>query len=326
MSKNFNEIKDKGSSGFSNDFSWSLSRDGVFKECKRKYFYDYYGYWEGWKSDAPELTRKIYVLKNLSNRFVWIGSLVHRIVRDLIFQKRARVPVNLSNVLRKLNKKLSEEFQFSKDKKYWIYSKKGGLIEHEYQWNVDSDDWEDLFELAKKCIVNFYNSEVFNTISKINPKQMLFIEDLLNFNLDDINVLLSVDFSYRLNESENLMKKKVSKIVVYDWKTGLMREDNGFDFQLALYSFYLMKKFNLSFEDIIALKYNLRYNVIEKYSVDKEKMDFVRNYVKRSANAMLSLLRDKKNNEAVIDDFPKTSDEDVCSKCKYRKICYPDDY
>ena len=48
-----------------NDFSWSRSRDGVFQDCKRRYFYQYYGAWGGWASDAPEDVRRLYILKGM---------------------------------------------------------------------------------------------------------------------------------------------------------------------------------------------------------------------------------------------------------------------
>jgi hypothetical protein len=33
-----------------NDFSWSRSRDNTFQECKRRYYYHYYGSWGGWEA------------------------------------------------------------------------------------------------------------------------------------------------------------------------------------------------------------------------------------------------------------------------------------
>ena len=37
-----------------NEFSWSRSRDATFHECRRRYFYQYYGAWGGWETTAPE--------------------------------------------------------------------------------------------------------------------------------------------------------------------------------------------------------------------------------------------------------------------------------
>ena len=50
-------------STFKNEFSWSISRDRVFQTCPRQYYFNYYGYWDGWETGAPAKTRQIYILK-----------------------------------------------------------------------------------------------------------------------------------------------------------------------------------------------------------------------------------------------------------------------
>jgi|GEM_PF-2784711 hypothetical protein len=59
---------------FKNEFSWSKTRDEIFKICPRQYWFAYYVFGNGWLKDAPERTRKIYVLKNLNNRHAWDGA------------------------------------------------------------------------------------------------------------------------------------------------------------------------------------------------------------------------------------------------------------
>ena len=46
-----------------NEFSWSKTRDEIFRTCPRQYWFAYYGYWNGWHENASERTRKIYILK-----------------------------------------------------------------------------------------------------------------------------------------------------------------------------------------------------------------------------------------------------------------------
>src|SRR5213595_837965 len=60
-----------------NEFSWSRSRDGAFQECKRKYYYHYYGAWGGWDAAASEEVRRLYILKQLASRQQWAGRVVH---------------------------------------------------------------------------------------------------------------------------------------------------------------------------------------------------------------------------------------------------------
>ncbi len=60
-----------------NEFSWSRSRDSLFQDCRRKYFYHYYGAWGGWEVGAPAEARTLYVLKQLNSRQQWAGKVVH---------------------------------------------------------------------------------------------------------------------------------------------------------------------------------------------------------------------------------------------------------
>src|SRR5260370_7964974 len=38
-----------------NQFSWSRTRDNVFQECRRRYYYQYYGAWAGWERNSDPL-------------------------------------------------------------------------------------------------------------------------------------------------------------------------------------------------------------------------------------------------------------------------------
>src|SRR5919198_1800703 len=60
-----------------NEFSWSRSRDGAFQDCRRKYYYHYYGAWGGWDTAASEEVRRLYILKQLASRQQWAGRAVH---------------------------------------------------------------------------------------------------------------------------------------------------------------------------------------------------------------------------------------------------------
>jgi len=42
-----------------NEFSWSRTRDNVFQECRRRYYYQYYGAWGGWDVNSDPLVRRL---------------------------------------------------------------------------------------------------------------------------------------------------------------------------------------------------------------------------------------------------------------------------
>src|SRR3989454_12061535 len=67
-----------------NEFSWSRSRDNTFQECRRRYFYHYYGAWGGWDAGATEDVRRLYILKQLASRQQWAGRVVHGAIEIVV--------------------------------------------------------------------------------------------------------------------------------------------------------------------------------------------------------------------------------------------------
>ena len=78
-----------------NDFSWSRSRDNTFQDCKRRYYYHYYGSWGGWEAGVSAEIRRLYILKQLASRQMWAGRVVHDGIEMAlqIFQHGRDVPV-----------------------------------------------------------------------------------------------------------------------------------------------------------------------------------------------------------------------------------------
>lgn len=74
---------------FKNTFSWSASRDRLFRSCHRAYYYNYYGYWNGWDYKADPKTKLIYKLKKLQSTTLWAGSTVHDILQDILTMIKA---------------------------------------------------------------------------------------------------------------------------------------------------------------------------------------------------------------------------------------------
>ncbi len=73
---------------FRNEFSWSASRDRLFRSCPRAYYYNYYAYWNGWSYKADAKTKLIYRLKKLQSTALWAGSIVHDVIQDFLELKQ----------------------------------------------------------------------------------------------------------------------------------------------------------------------------------------------------------------------------------------------
>jgi len=295
---------------FKNEFSWSKSRDSMFKECKRKYYYNYYGYWDGWKDFANDEKKKIYYLKKLKTKQIWVGEKVHEVIEFVLNKYKLGEKITLSHALAIIRAKLDSEFNESIIKKYTgFHSKLSKLFEHEYDLRITDEDKQDLFDLAGRCIANFYNSDIFMEIRQVPVEDWILLEDFLKFDYKGNTIYLSIDFALR----------KDDKIILYDWKTGKERFAE-FDLQLSLYSMYVAQKFKIDPDNIIAKIYNVSIDKEDEFIINSRKVEEVKKYMEKSIEKMKESLSDVENNIAKKENFSK-KEGFYCGRCNFKKIC-----
>ena len=94
-----------------NEFSWSKSRNEMLQSCPRRYWFHYYGSWGGWDWQSDSRTREIYVLKQLHNRFSWIGVKVHKVLEELLRQlKKSKSLPSYQSVAENLHNRLRQDY------------------------------------------------------------------------------------------------------------------------------------------------------------------------------------------------------------------------
>lgn len=304
-------------SDFKNNFSWSISRDSLFKECKRKYYYNYYGSWGGWERDkADKVTRTLYVLKNLQNIHMWKGSTVHweieRVLKQLVSTGKL-TPKDKS--AQRVTELMREEFKSSREGKYW--NKQGSmkneiaLFEHEYKTDTPDNVWKSNYDDVIMCLENFYNSEVLKQIEKLPKGSVISVESMtaaaLSFTPETIFVKLDLAL-----ESED-------GVEIVDWKTGKARSD---ELQFQVYTLFAHEEYDLPPDKITVTELNLMSN--ETYSHDYSPRELIeaQDYINKSIDDMKAMLTDPDENTAVMTDFPRTENERICESCKFKKICF----
>jgi hypothetical protein len=100
-----------------NEFSWSKSRDEVFRACPRQYYFNYYGYWGGWEKGALERTRQIYIPKNLKNPYMWAGEKVHDCIKHTLRSLQRGISVlDVDEIVSITLNKMRDDFRSSRDR------------------------------------------------------------------------------------------------------------------------------------------------------------------------------------------------------------------
>ncbi len=306
-----------------NEFTWSASRAAAFAYCKRQYWWNYYGSWGGWEPNAPAEVREAYTLKNLSNRWAWVGTVVHetieRILRDL--QESAlknelafvRPQVEPANEVEGVTLRMREDWRQSKRGFYRDRPKKMfGLAEHEYGDEVSGDEWRALNTKAKRAIGDFLTSDLWASIRESNPRDWLPIEQLDQFEFEGTPVWAVLDFARTMPDG---------RIEIYDWKTGEPKAE-AYKSQLGVYAMYMEASRGVPSQRVTT---NLVFlgddmQVLTLPSTEEDIKE-TRRTMRASIAAMRTRLRDKQGNVAMREDFAMTEDRVKCEACVYRRLC-----
>jgi len=297
-----------------NEFSWSKTRDEIFKTCPRQYWFAYYGYWNGWLENAPERTRQIYILKNLKNRHIWVGEKVHDCIKRSLNNIRRGIKVlSIDEIVSITLDQMRAEFRSSRAKNYLKNPKSCALFEHEYGIEMTDDQWKEIATHVETCLRNFYASDIYDGL-KLHPKEdWLEVEEFSFFHMDDTRINLAIDCAI----------KEGDEIYLYDWKTGKSLSED-LSIQLCCYALYAMEKWHVHPKSIRIIEYNLSFDKSNWFSITHGEVENIKGYMKGSVKDMQSLLTDVGDNIPLEEErFSKVEDERVSLRCNFRKICKP---
>jgi hypothetical protein len=299
-----------------NTFSWSVSRDSTFKECPRKYYFSYYGYWHGWKKDAHQRTREIYVLKQLKTRAMWIGQTTHDCIARSLKNISRGVPIlSVDEILRITRNLMRQDFRQSRGGSYWNNPKDFcGLFEHEYKVDVAKEEWREAADTVDRCLRTFYDSSTFAQLAALDAGAYLEVEELKPFTINETRTMIKLDCATREGD----------KIIVWDWKTGRRESDIGLSLQMACYGFYARQAYKTPLEKVITRRFDLYRNNVYEQTVNEPSLHEMLDYINGSVKDMLSLLADVARNVAEEERFQKVERPQVCLRCNFLKVCQPD--
>lgn len=294
-----------------NEFSWSPSRHRMFGSCQRQYFFNYYGSWGGWYDTADEQTRLLYRLKKMSTMPQLVGTVVHDVISRVLkaVQSGREVPQKTAETY--ATQLFDRHIDDSLEKR-WMRSpsRHAHLFEHYYGQDVDVD------AARSRVIENihaFFDSEAFQILQDVPPKNWLSVEELTSFVFNATKLWVTLDVAVRLNDG----------VSVFDWKTGREREADRL--QLAVYALFASTVWGVSVPHLTLQDVYLQAGVIRPVSVDTQVLDETRQVICESIAHMRDLLDDPQANVASIEAFPMTENRSTCETCVFKAVCFPKD-
>jgi hypothetical protein len=298
-----------------NTFSWSKSRNAMFQECRRKYYYHYYGAWGGWEPDAPAEARRLYVLKQLTGRHGWAGRVVHEAIEMALRALHAGRELPAAWLTDETVGRMRREWRFSRDGEYRVHPKAGvALFEHEYAMPVAASAWQFLRDHVVRCLETFYQLPLLRQIRETPRERWILIEDVRAFEFEGTPVFAAPDFGYWTSGD---------RLSLVDWKTGSPDPDD-IAMQLGGYALYARDVLQVPPALVDLLEVNLRDGAVRPHVWDDARALEVEERLRLSIRSMKAWLRDPGANLAVLGDFERTEDLRICRGCNFRAVCRPE--
>ena len=297
-----------------NQFSWSRSRDGCFQDCRRKYFYQYYGSWGGWSPDAAAEVRRLYVLKQLASRQMWAGRAVHDAIEMALhaFAEGHEIPVEafVADVVDRMR----AEWRSSHVARYWDDPKTLALFEHEYRVELPREAWQAMSRNVETCLRNFFRLPLTATIRRTSSEHWSIEHWSKVFDFEGTSMWIAPDFGFWTDEG---------RLALVDWKTGGKGGD-GASFQLGCYALYAAELLGVPPAKVDLLEVNLREPEVMTHRWDDARLEAVREQLRLSIRSMKAYLADAEQNVARIEDFELSEELRICRWCNFRAVCRPD--
>ena len=298
-----------------NVFSWSRSRANMFEDCRRRYYYHYYGAWGGWEATAPPDVRRLYVLKQLTGRQGWAGRTVHAAVELVLRALHAGEELSEERLIEDTVRRMREEWRFSRRGGYRERPKDAvALFEHEYGVAVSDQGWQVLRDHVGRCLRNFYRLPLFEEIRRTPRERWILIEDVRAFEFEGTPIYAAPDFGYWTRDD---------RLALVDWKTGSPDPEET-AVQLGGYALYARDILDVPPERVDLLEVNLRAGEVTSHPWDAARLDEIRERLRLSIRGMKAWLRDAALNVAALEDFEQTEELRLCRWCNFKAACRPE--
>lgn len=292
-------------------FSWSHSRRAVFRECPRKYFYQYYGSHNGWEDTAPESVRLAYRLKHLTSLPLEIGGAVHEAAAAAIHRARSGAAAPTADDLYDTaRKRMNSAWIDSHDRPAWERSPRWRRMFHEFYYDtgIGDDDIADARDTIRACIDNLLRSQSFREAVAAPFVEVRNVEELSTFYIDDTPVYAVPDLVYR---------KGGDVWTVVDWKSGKVIQDADND-QAMVYALYVRELHGARGPDIDVRVERLASGHAAEYAFTQDDLDDGVDAIRDSIGIMRTYLTDPAVNSPIEKiGFPLRSDTSGCKSCKF---------
>lgn len=314
-----------------NEFRWSVSRQACFDECQKKYWYTYYGSWDGWPVNAFDpnrivdpLAARLYMLKQIQSLPLFIGSVVHETIEDALKKYHKTLP-SAETLQKDAKARFLKGLEESKDKKWLKHPKKfSNLYEWYYNTNLPTEEAIATYlDRIEQMIISWRNSPIITQLAADAKARWSGIEQNIEFLINSVPVIVVIDFMLYWPNSEG------DVLIIFDWKTGAERKENIE--QLYAYAIASELKLNQPIDKVIVAPFYLAqgatgYKKIgfkQTETLDPKVAEEVKNKIQKEGSKLLAIHKEKSQDPLL---FPYTENRAKCLSCPFVEVCQKANY
>ena len=308
------------------DFSWSHSRDATLQWCERKYYFQYYGKWNGWSYNADERTKTTYLLTQRTSLQAWAGSMVHEAISYFLHTRPSA-----DTWIDETRQKMRHQFVSSRNKVF-LNPKKAktfGLEEHYYDVHLPDEVVRGTWEKVHNCLRAFLNGPFPDAIASAQAAQRYVYIEPPTSNFFEMQIHDHDFGDFALYAQPDLVYENEQGILhLLDWKTGATpthRTNQDIPPQLAFYLLWLRNKGGASrewpLEKIKLAEVYLPETITYGGTPSATTWPQAHQRARSSIAEMQSKLVDIDKNIAEESSFELTTERGKCASCVFRAVC-----
>lgn len=288
-----------------NEFAWSFSRERLFRQCERAFYWQYYGSWGGWEVTASSECQTARKLKQLKTLPLLVGNVIHEVIGRAI---RTR-PEQSSDVPAD---RLHDEADATFDRMYG----ETVLFEHYYKLPL-SDGFRANERVRMHALLDAFALHPFARRLFAIPKPRILQADPTKF--EDKKTLLRDTLIWGNPDVVVFDPQGMPHII--DWKTGQPSAEDPF--QLAAYALFIHLKHGIDIRNAVGHAVYLQgEGSVRTVSGLDTFVDDVDLCVSRFVEVVKNRLTDVNLNVAGdIERFPMIDDLEACSRCRFQELC-----
>lgn len=298
-----------------NELSWSASRMSTFRQCKRRYYWAYYGKWGGWDRTADEATRKAYLLSKMTSLPAAVGTVVHRAIKRMIVGIMNGRPSAADAETVNARRELANMWADAKDE-LWRHNPKRTPPFDELYYGPEPDAiaLKSFGAHVRNCVETFASSWLNLDLLAETDRNWLAWDQGDGFSSNE-NWQIA---GHRIFALPDFLRVRNDAFEVWDWKTGARSDSH--ELQLQVYGAYARNHLDVG-DRGRTFAYYLGDDEIVERGFEPECADEAEAIVMEQLTTMAGLTVDSDNTPKPIEDFEMTDDVDTCARCPFRELC-----